>query len=46
MAGGNVGPGDCSGTVTVFIGVVNPGFTVVSVVIVGAVTGLNREGNG
>jgi hypothetical protein len=43
MAGRHAGPGDRSGTVTVFIGVVNPGFTVVTV---GEVTGFNKENDG
>jgi hypothetical protein len=46
MTGRYAGPGDCSGTVIVFIGVVIPGFTAVSVVTVGDVTGLNKEDDG
>jgi hypothetical protein len=46
MTGRYAGPGDCSGTVAVFIGVVDPGFPVVSVVSVGDVTGLNKGDDG
>jgi hypothetical protein len=39
-------PGNCSGTVTVFIGVGNPGFTAVSILTDGDVTGFNKEDDG
>ena len=46
MEGGYAGPGDCSGTVTAFIGVVDPGFAAISVMTVGDLTGLNKEDDG
>jgi hypothetical protein len=46
MAGSYAGPGDCFGTATVFIGIVDPGITCVSIITVRDATGLNKEDDG